>query len=216
MHHVPMSRSFRVIWLLEELGLDYETKIHSIRDGDLRDPAFREISPAGRVPAIEMDGLVMAESGAILQYLCENFPEADLAPGTGDSSRPRYLELMGMGETIGALVENLNLQHVFLRNPEDVSPVVVKIITARLRGALTGMSKMLGKNEYMLPTGFSAADIMMASNLYSAPYYVKMDEFPALERYRVRLSAREGFKRASARDGKQDFYDRDFYPIPEK
>ena len=211
-----MSRSFRVIWLLEELGLDYETKIHSIKDGDLRHTAFREISPAGRVPAIEMDELVMVESGAILQYLCENHPEANLAPSIGDSSRSRYLELMGMGETIGALVENLNLQHVFLRNPEDISPVVVKIITARLRGALAGMQKMLGKNEYMLPTGFSAADIMMGSNLHSAPYYVRLDEFPELEKYWRRLSTRNGFKRASERDGKQDFYDRDFYPIPEK
>ncbi len=215
LHHVPMSRSFRVLWLLEELGLDYRLETYSIRDGSMRSPAFLAISPAGRVPALEIDDLVMVESGAIVQYLCELHPGAGLMPAPGHAERPRFLELTGFAETMGSLIENLNLQHLFLRNPEDASPVVIKILTARLRGTLAALQKMLGDNDHLLPSGFSAADVMMGFNLLAAPHYVALEGFPALENYWRRISRRPAFRRAREADGEQDFYRRDFYPVPE-
>lgn len=213
LHHVPFSRSFRILWLLEELGLDYALKVYSIRDGSLRNPAFLAISPAGRVPALEVDGLTLFESGAIVQFLCEREQSA-LAPVPGQAERARYLEALGYAETMASLIEQLNLQHIFLRDPAQASPIVIKLTTARLAATLKGMEGLLA-DDYLLPSGFSAADTMMGFNLFAAPYFVRLDPYPRLRAYRDRLEARPGFQAARARDGAQDFYSRDFYPVPE-
>ena len=215
LHHVPFSRSFRILWLMEELGLSCEVCAYSIRDGSLRAPAFMALSPAGRVPALEIDGQVLFESGAIVEYLCERHPEAGLGRAPGDPERPRFLEMLHFAETMAALVEQLNLNHVFLHDPSQASPVVIKLNTARLKGTLAGMEALLGGQEYLLPGGFSAADTMMGFNMLAVPYYVRLDPFPGLAAYRDRIAARPAFGRARARDGEQDFYDRDFYPVPE-
>ena len=215
LHHVPSSRSFRVAWMLEELGLDYDIKSYSIRDGSLRDPDFLKRSPAGRVPALDLDGQVMCESGAIVQYLCER-EASPLAPAPGHPDRARYLEMLGYAETMASLIEQLNLQHVFLRDPSQASPTVIKLTTARLVATLKGMEIALGEDDYLLPMGFSAADVMMGFNLFAAPYYVKLDPFLRIMAYRDRLEGRSAFQAARTRDGAQDFYDRDFYPVPEE
>lgn len=214
LHHVPLGRSFRVMWLLEELGLDYEVAYYSIRDGSMRTPEFYALSPAGRVPALEYHGQTWFESGAILQLLCEHHPEAGLQPAPGHADRARYLEMMHYSETVGSLVENLNLNHVFLHNPADASPVVIKLLTARLRAALAAIDARM-EHDMLLPSGFSAADIMFSYGFELARYYVEMEQFPKLSAYWDRLKAREGYRRAKARDGEQDLYDRDFYPVPE-
>ena len=89
LHHVPLARSLRVMWLLEELGLDYEVAYYSIRDGSMRSPEFLALSPAGRVPVLERQGAVWFESGAIVQLLCETYPEAGLLPAPGSPERAR-------------------------------------------------------------------------------------------------------------------------------
>ncbi|QFS82163.1 Disulfide-bond oxidoreductase YfcG [Roseivivax sp. THAF40] len=214
LHHVPLGRSFRVMWLLEELGLEYEVVYYSIRDGSLRTPEFLALSPAGRVPALELDGAVLVESGAILQVLCERHPDKGLAPEPGTPERAQYLEMLHYSETVGSLVENLNLNRVFLRDPADASPVVIKLLTARLRAALAAIDRRM-EHDHLLPSGFSAADIMFAYGFELARYYVHMEDFPTLMAYWDRLRARPGYSAAKARDGAQDLYDREFYPLPE-
>ncbi|MBO9409503.1 glutathione S-transferase family protein [Shimia sp. R9_1] len=215
LHHVPFSRSFRVLWMLEELGLEAEIIAHSIRKGTMRAPEVRAISPAARAPAIEIDGLTMIESGAILEYLAETHPEAGLGVAAGAPDRAKYLQLMHFAETQAGLIEHLNMQHVFLRDPALISPTVIKLNTKRLQVTMAALEGMLGDHEFLLPTGFGAADIMMGFNLYSAPYYVTLSEYPKLEAYRARLEARPAYQAARAKDGAQEFYTQDFYPIPE-
>jgi glutathione S-transferase len=93
--------------------------------------------------------------------------------------------------------------------------VVIKLTTARLRAALAGMQARLEGCDYLLGQHFSAADAMMGFNLHAAPYFVRMEGFPTLRGYKERVMDRDAFRRAFAREGPQEFYDRDFYPVPE-
>ncbi|WP_370316200.1 glutathione S-transferase family protein [Sagittula sp.] len=217
LHHVQYGRSFRVLWLLEEIGVErfggLEIVEHRIGTREMAESGLARVSPAVRIPAIEMDGLEMSESGAIVEYLVETFaPGLGRAPG--DADRAAYLQWIHFAETQASLIENLNLQMVFLRPPAKPSPVVVKLTVARLRQTLRGMEARLS-GDWLLEGGFSAADIMMGFNLFAAPYYVKLDEFPKLMVYKARMEAREAYQRAVAREGEQRFYTQDFYPVPE-
>lgn len=215
LHHVPLARSFRVMWLLEEIGRDYEVAYYSIRDGSLRSAEFLSLSPAGRVPVLEHQGAVWFESGAIVQMLCETYPQAGLMPPPGHPERARFLEMVHYAETVGCLLENLNLNLVFLHPPARPSPTVVKLLNARLRAVLAAMEARLS-DDYLLPSGFSAADIIFGYGFELARYYVTLDQYPRLLAYWERLRARPAYGRAKARDGEQDIYARDFYPVPEE
>lgn len=216
LHHIPGSRSFRVIWMLEELGLQADLRSYSIRDGSLRAPEFLALNPMGRVPALEMDGQVICESGAILQMLAERAPASGLDRPAGDAERASYLEMFGFAETMASQMEALNMQHLFLRDPAMRSVTVMKLNTARLRAAMRVLDGHLRDQDYVLGSGVSAADMMMGFNVIGAPYYVALDEFPALQAYKARIEARPAFQAAMAKDGVQDFFDKDFYPLLEE
>lgn len=216
LHHVPHSRSSRVLWALEELGLDYEVELYQIADGSTHSPEMLARSPAGRVPALEIDGTNIFESGAILQYLAETRPDAGLGRQAGDPDRVRYLEVIHFAETMASLIEQLNLNHVFLRDPSKASPTVIKLNTRRFEATLRALDVLLGDSEYVLPSGFSAADIMLGFNLISASYYVHLDTVPRILAYRGRLIARPALQAVLERDAENSFYSKDFYPIPEE
>lgn len=215
LHHVPFSRSFRVLWMLEELGLEATLVVHNIRTGTMRSQEMLALNPVARAPTLEIDGLVMCESGAMLEYLAETHSDKALGVAPGAPERARYLQMMHFAETQAGLVEQLNMQHIFLRDPAMASPTVIKLNTRRLAATLAALQEMLGPEAHLLHQGFSAADIMMGFNLFAAPYYVDLAEFPALVAYRDRLATRPAFVRARAKDGEQAFYTQDFYPIPE-
>lgn len=213
LHHVALSRSFRILWLLEEMGLEAQIVSHSITDGSLRLPDYRARSPAGRVPALEIDGRTLFESGAITEYLCETRPELGLGRATGHAERVAWLEWLHYAETMGSLIANLNLQWVFLRDPAMRSPTLLKMEARRLALTLDPVEAALGRQDHLLPQGFSAADTMMGWNLLAAPRFVRMEPYPAIRSYMERMALRPAFRRARARDGEQKFYAQDFYEV---
>jgi glutathione S-transferase len=213
LHHVPWGRSFRVLWLLQEMGLTPELELYQIGTRKMQEPGLKDHSPAGRIPALEIDGRTIFESAAILQYLCETRPEFGFGRAPGDADRVAYLEAMGFAETQASLIEQLNLNHLFLRAPAKPSPAVVKLNTLRLKGTLEALDGMVA-GDYLLPSGFSAADAMLGFNLFAAPFYVRLDPWPGLQAYWARLQARPAFQAAAKIEGPQEFYARDFYEVP--
>lgn len=213
LHHVALSRSFRILWLLEEMGLQAQIVTHSIADGSLRQPDYLAKSPAGRVPALEIDGHILFESGAITEYLCETQPEHALGRPAGHVERVPYLEWLHYAETMANLIANLNLQWVFLRDPAMRSPTLLKMEARRLALTLRPLEATLAKQDYLLPSGFSAADTMLGWNLLAAPRFVRMDGFPAIRAYLARVGDRPAYQRARAKDGAQQFYTQDFYEV---
>jgi glutathione S-transferase len=211
LHHVAASRSFRTLWQLCEMGIAPEVVHHAITDGSLRTADHLARSPAGRVPALEIDGRVLFESGAIAEYLAETRPEHGLGRPVGHPERWRYLELLHFAETMANHLGNLNLQWLFLRDPSMRSETVVKLEARRLAGTLAPVEAILAGQEHRLESGFSAADTMLGFNLWAAPRYVRMDPFPAIRAYKARMEARPGFQAARALDGEQRFYRQEFY-----
>jgi glutathione S-transferase len=197
---------------LHELGIDAEVVRYRIGDASMRDAGLGALSPGLRVPALEIDDTVIAESGAIVQYLCETrAPALDRPPG--DPERAVYLQWIHYAETVTSLIETLNLCHVFLRPPAKPDPVVVKLTTARLRQALKGLEERLGEG-WLLPSGLSGADFMMGFTLFAAPYFVPLAPFARLRAYKARIESQPAYRAAWAADGPQQFYAQDFYPVP--
>ena len=213
LHHVPFSRSFRILWLLTEMGLDCEIVEHSIADGSLRRPDYLAKSPAGRVPALEIDGRILFESGAITEYLCETRPEHGFGRAPGHSERAEYLEWLHYAETMAHLIANLNLQWIFLREPSMRSPTLLKMEARRLALTLAPLEATLARQDHPLASGFSGADTMMGYNLLAAPYFVRLDPYPAIRAYLARIALRPAYIAARERDGEQQFYRQDFYEV---
>lgn len=209
LHHVAQSRSFRALWMLHEAGAAHRVERHSFAGRALRDPAFLVLSPAGRVPALEIDGQVLFESGAILEYLAETRAPALTRP-PGHAERGACLEWLHYGETIAQHLAQLTFQHVVLR-PDQRSLVVMKLETLRLERVLSGLSVRLAGCEHLLD-GFSAADVMVGASLLIARRFVPLD--PVLAAYLARLIARPGCAAALADDGQAELYLQDFYPVP--
>lgn len=207
LHHAPQSRSFRILWFLHEAGLAHRVIYHSFAGKALRDPAFLAVSPAGRVPVVEVDGITLFESGAILEYLAETRAPA-LGRAPGDAARGRYLEWLHYGETLAQHLAQLTFHHIALR-PGDRSPVVQKLEALRLRRALEGLDRAL-QGDYLLD-GFTAADIMTGASTDIARRFVSFDGLDRLQAWHGRLTARPGFRAARDTDGPAELYLQDFY-----
>lgn len=210
LHHVPASRSFRVLWLLAEMGEDCAIETYDIAGGSLRSPEYLAINPTGRVPALEVDGRVLMESGAIVEYLCETRPGHGLGRMPGEAERADYLQWMHFAETQANLVQELNLQWIFM--PAELrSKAVLQIQARRLAATAKVLEAALSGRDWLLPSGFSAVDVMMGFNVFALPRYIRMDKFPAITAYAARISERPAYKAARARDGVSKFYSQDYY-----
>ncbi|WP_299782855.1 glutathione S-transferase family protein [uncultured Roseobacter sp.] len=212
LHHCPQTRSMRTLWLLHELDVPFQVQSYPF-DRTLRSPEFLSLSPAGRVPALDIDGEHMFETGAITQYLSERFSPDGLGRSPGSFDRMSWLVWLHFAETISQHAAALTQQHVALYEDHMRSPVVMKLEAARVRKCYAAIEAGLstpGENrEYLLTSGFSAADISVGQAVYMARHFATLDDFPATAAWYARITARAGFQAALPQgDGiyAQDFY----------
>ncbi len=211
LHHCPQTRSMRSLWLLNELGVPFETVVHPF-DKSLRDSSYLKLSPAGRVPALEIDGEQLFETGAITEYLCERFPAAGLGRMPGDLERSQWLVWVHFSETISQHIAALTQQHIMLYDDIMRSPVVMKLEAARLRKCYEAIEARLSQSgDYLLASGFSAADISVGHALYMGAHFSRFDDLPLTSAWYERITARPGFKAALPRENETSLYTRDFY-----
>ncbi|PWE33949.1 glutathione S-transferase [Maritimibacter sp. 55A14] len=215
LHHVAQARSFRTLWLMHEMGLEVEVVHHSFFDRSLRDPDYLALSPAGRVPALEIDGRVLFESGAITEYLCETRPEAGLGRLPPDAERLEWLEWLHFAETIGQHIANLTQQHIVLREDQMRSPTVMRLEAKRLEKVLEVVERVVARHDWLLPSGFSAVDTNVGYGVEIARRFVPLDWLPNVKAYHARLARRPAFRAALAEDGESQIYTRDFYEAPD-
>ena len=209
LHHVPQSRSMRVLWLLHELAVEFDLETHPF-DKSLREEPFRSLHPGGRVPVLELDGQVIRESGAMIEVLCERFDPRGLGRPTGHRERPKWLEWVHFAESLSQHCAILSQQHIFLRDDAMRSPTLMKLEAARLGRMLRVVEEGLA-GDYLLASGFSAADVAVGQAAYMARHFVTFDHVPGGAEWMARLQARDGFQ-ASLPEPGTGLYARDFYP----
>lgn len=198
LYHCNGARSMRSLWLLYEMGIEFELKELPFSMEGLRTPEYLAISPLGRVPCLVDDGVSVFESGAIAQYLGEHYdPEETLHRAPGNPERTEWLIWLHYAETMAVHGASLVQQKVFIAK-EDRSPVVQKLESRRLEKALEVVDKHLGARDFLLKSGFSTVDTNVGYSVHLAKGFVPLDPFPNVVKYYERISARPAFKKAAA------------------
>lgn len=213
-HHLNNSRSQRVLWLLEELGVPYDIKRYQRdRRTMLAPPELRAVHPLGKSPVIEDDGQTLAESGAIVEYLAERYGEGRLVPAAGTPERLRYRYWMHFAE--GTAQPPLLLKLLFDRIETGPMPFFVRpVARAIARRAKAGyvqpniernldfMESELRDRDWFAGGQFSAADVQMSFPLEAAVVRGGLDaRRPRLMGFLERIHARPAYRRAIDRGG---------------
>ncbi len=219
LHHCQQSRSMRVMWLLHELGAQFDVVIHPL-DKSLRAPEYLARHPVGRVPALEMDGETLWESGAILEILSERYfdTEAGRALGRmpGDPDRADWLIWLHFAETVSQHVAALTQQHIMLYDDAMRSPVVMQLEARRIAKCYDAIEARLTtpveRRDHLLTSGFSVADIAVGQAVYMARHFASTAAYPALSAWYARITERPAFAACLPPEGSERLYARDFYP----
>jgi glutathione S-transferase len=214
-HHLNNSRSQRIIWLLEELGVDYEIKLYE-RDPQtmLAPKSLLKVHPLGKSPVITDGDIVVAESGAIIEYLIERYDiEKKLSPTPGSPTRLRYTYWLHFAE--GSAMSPMLMKLVFgqiekVSMPFFAKPIAKAIsknvkktfIHPQINAHLEFVESELGKSTWLAGGRLTGADIQMSFPLEIAEALGLLDEkFPKILAYLKRIHARAGYKRALERGG---------------
>jgi glutathione S-transferase len=216
-HHLNNSRSQRILWLLEELGLPYEIKRYQ-RDAKtmLAPPELRAVHPLGKSPVISDGGLILAESGAIIEYLADKYGAGKLAPAAGTPERLRYTYWMHFAE--GSAMPPLLMKLIFDRMETGPMPFFAKpiaraiarkgkagFVLPNIERTLDFMESELGKSAWFAGDAFSAADIQMSFPLEAASVRGGLNEKrPKLWAFLQKIHARPAYQRALEKGGKYE------------
>ncbi len=198
-HHLEESRSQRVLWLLEELALEYEVKRYP-RDPQTRlaPPDLKAIHPLGKSPLVEMDGRVLAESGAIIEYFAENESFGALSVPPGHEKRADYLHWLHYAEGSAMLPILLNL---YVSRLGDAGAPLHPRIHSEIANHLGYANAALGSGDYFCDGRFTAADIQMSFVLDAASVGGRLGDYPNLARSRAAYQQRPAYQRALERGG---------------
>ena len=194
LYHASPSRSSIILWMLEELGQPYDVKLIKLSEGDNLKPGYLAINPMGKVPALDHKGTVITEAAAICTYLADEFPQAKLNVPVGTPRRGVYLKWLFFG-------------------PGCFEPAVIDRAAPRKEEARRGMlgygtfdttmdtvAKAIEKGPWLMGEQFTAADVIIGSNIRWGTMFKLVPERPEFTGYAARIAARPAVQRAEARD----------------
>jgi glutathione S-transferase len=196
-HHLGKSQSERIVWLCEELGLPYELKVYD-RDKVTRlaPPDYKALHPLGAAPVIDDNGLVLAESGAIVEYLTARYGKGRLvlAPDHPDYGQFVYWLHFANGTLQPATGRNMILGRLNL--PDDNA--VLRAMKGRLDLALGLVEARLGEADYLAGRDLTTADIMIVFTLTTMRLFLPFDltPYPNIRAYLARVGQRDAYRRA--------------------
>jgi glutathione S-transferase len=194
LYHASPSRSSIVMWMLEEIGEPYDVKLLKLSEGDQQKPDYLAINPMGKVPTLQHKGVTITEVAAICTYLADAFPQKKLNAPIGDPRRGPYLKWLFFG-------------------PGCFEPAVIDRAAPRkeeARRAMLGygdfdtamntVAKAVEKGPWLLGEQFTAADVVIGSNIRWGTIFKLIPERPEFTAYSARIAARPAAKRAEEKD----------------
>ncbi len=197
-HHAPNTRSVRIVWLLEELGLLYEIESFKLGDAKMRSPEYLKINPMGRVPTLEDGAVRLSESGAIVEYVLARHGKGRMVPEVASPEFPRYLQWLHYAEGMIMPPVNIIVVETILLPKERRNQVnvdrAVKLLSRMLSAVETGL-----EGREFLASAFSGADIMTGHACTVAKRLgADVSDKPNVAAYIERLNARPAMQRAWA------------------
>ncbi|MBX9828363.1 MAG: glutathione S-transferase [Xanthobacteraceae bacterium] len=194
LYHASPSRSSVTLWMLEELGEPYDIKLLKLSEGDQQKPDYLAVNPMGKVPALKHKDVVITEAAAICTYLADAFPQKKLNVPIGDPRRGPYLKWLFFG-------------------PSCFEPAMIDRAAPRkeeARRAMLGygdfdttmnvVARAVEKGPWILGDQFTAADVIIGSNVYWGMTFNLVPRRPEFDAYAARIAARPAAQRAEAKD----------------
>lgn len=196
LYHAARTRSVRIRWLLEELGLPHELERVEFRP---QKTTFAQPTPYGRFPVLADGETVIGESGAILEYILERYGAGRLAPSIGAPKRGEFLQWVHFAEGTAFAPLGVLIWHGIYRGDADEIPEAIDSARDRARSALDVVERHLATRDFLLGPEFSAADVMLGFTLAAAQFLGVLDaRYPTTMAYLARITARPAFQRATA------------------
>ena len=197
-HHLRRSQSERIVWLCEELGLDYELRCYDRNRTDLlAPPEYKALHPMGTAPVITDDALVLGESGAIVEYLLATYGSRGLARGPGDADFATYLYWLHFAN--GTLQPAMGRAMLLHRLEVPAEQPLAKALRARLALVVSQVEARLAQAPYLAGPTLSVADIMSVFSLTTMRSFVPLDlaPYPQIRAWlQERIGVRDAYRRA--------------------
>lgn len=215
LHHLEKSQSIRILWLLEELGVPYEIKLYD-RDPETRlaPASYKAVSPLGTAPVITDGDLTLAETNAIVDYICDRHDDGRLRPAPGTPMRAKYLFWFhtSQGSLQPLLTNKFVMMAMSARAPFLARPVAKSLVGAldqrffgpRLAALFREIEKALSESKWFAGDQLTAADMVMGYSMELCVHRGGMDEKNHPNAYRFLKQMREypSYVRAMEKDGK--------------
>jgi glutathione S-transferase len=201
-HHLVLSRSERIVWLAEEMGLRYELVRH-LRDPQTfrAPPSLRAVTPLAKAPVIEDDGIVVEESSVICDYLLDRHGDHGLRPAPGSAARRAYNYWMASAESTLMYPVLIDLLSVLTQSD---APGLQAFAMGEYDTMLAHVERTLAGGDYLVDNRFSAADVMVYYTLAMAagtaipfPTHAPLDRYPQVRAYLARLEQRPAWQRTA-------------------
>jgi glutathione S-transferase len=211
-HHLENSRSQRVLWLLEELGVPYEVKRYERdRKTMLAPESLKAVHPLGKSPVITDGTQRIAETGAIVEYILDKYGEGRLIPAAGSEERQRYTYWLHFaeGSAMPPLVMTLLFTEIPKRAPFFIRPIARAIgdtvkasyLGPTMQAQLSFMERELARGGWFAGADFGAADVMMSFPVEAASSRAGLGSQPLLSAWLARIHARPAYQAALSRGG---------------
>lgn len=198
LHHAPNSRAGRIVWLFEELGLEYELNRMDFHPKDLKSDEHRARHPLGRVPVLQDGDLLLWESGAIIEYVLARYTDGALKPAVDSPLFPKYLQWFHYCEGMVMPPVNTIVVQTVLLPPDRRNEEALGQAQRLLTRALAPVDENLADKDYLIGD-FSAADIMLGHACFmSNRLGCVTDDMTGLKNYVARLEARPAFQKGIA------------------
>jgi glutathione S-transferase len=202
LHHLNQSRSKRIIWLLEELGVDYQLVTYQRDSITRRAPAaLKAINPLGKSPVIQDGDLVLSESGAIVDYLVSTYGAKTLAPATQTPEHARYIQWLHFAE--GSAAYPLITRYL-LSVDNNLDCFLGGFAREQMAEVLTFVNDELTSKDYLLGAQFTGADILNSFVFEKISDARGLTQFPNIESYLKRILARPAALKAESLEREHD------------